>query len=95
MCADIIADMASETAVGVDRLGKNVITECLVEAHRVYRSGPMRRELILSDVVSVLRAPKKSLKMMRWSFGDNDSHRCLLTTMAMAPMHDSLIDQEH
>ena len=59
MCADIIADMASETAVGVDRLGKNVITECLVEAHRVYRSGPMRRELILSDVVSVLRAPKK------------------------------------
>ena len=59
MCADIVADMASETATAVDRLGKNVVTECLTEAHRVYRSSPMRREFILSDVVSVMKAPKK------------------------------------
>jgi hypothetical protein len=59
MCADIIADMASESNAQVDRLSKNVVTECLVEAHRLYKSSPQRREFILSDVVSVMKAPKK------------------------------------
>lgn len=59
MCADIICDMASETNKATDRLEKTAVTETLVEAHRMYRSGPMKRELVLSDVVSILRAPKR------------------------------------
>jgi hypothetical protein len=42
-----------------DRLERGSVVESLVEAHRIYRSGPMRREFILSDVVSVLRAPRR------------------------------------
>lgn len=59
MCADIICDMASEGARAVDRLEKSAVMDSLIEAHRLYRTGPMQRELILSDVVSVLRAPKR------------------------------------
>jgi TraG P-loop domain/TraC protein len=59
MCGDIICDMATEGNTQPDRLQRASVVESLAEAHRVYRSGPMRRELILSDVVSVLRAPKK------------------------------------
>jgi hypothetical protein len=59
MCADIICDMAVEGNRFLERLDKAAVTESLIEAHRVYRSGPMRRELILSDVVAVLRAPKR------------------------------------
>ena len=59
MCADIIGDMASEQNKNVDRLERGSITESLIEAQRLYRSGPMRREFILSDVVAVLRAPKR------------------------------------
>ncbi|MCO6432485.1 MAG: TraC family protein [Deltaproteobacteria bacterium] len=59
MCADIVCDMAQEGQAQIDRLQRASIIETLVEAHRVYRNGPMRRELILSDVVSCLRAPKR------------------------------------
>lgn len=59
MCSDIICDMATDAQTGLDRLARAAIVEGVVEAHRVYRNGPRRREFILSDVVSVLRAPKK------------------------------------
>lgn len=59
MCADIICDMAVEGSRFLERLDKASVTDSLVEAHRIYRSGPMRRELILSDVAAVLRAPKR------------------------------------
>ncbi|HMO02714.1 MAG TPA: TraC family protein [Oligoflexia bacterium] len=59
MCADIIGDMASDAISAPDRLQRASIIESLIEAHFVYRNGPMRREFILSDVVSVLRAPKR------------------------------------
>jgi hypothetical protein len=42
-----------------DRLERGSVAESMMEAHRIYRSGPMRREFILSDVVSVLRAPRR------------------------------------
>lgn len=59
MCADIICDMASEGNRAVDRLERGAVIDCLVEAHRIHRNGPMRREFVLTDVVSVLRAPRK------------------------------------
>ncbi len=59
MCADVISDMATEGANLPDRLERGSVIESLVEAHRIYRSGPMRREFILSDVVAVLRAPRR------------------------------------
>lgn len=59
MCGDIICDMATEGTVQPDRLQRASVIESLMEAHRIYRNGPMRRELILSDIVSVLRAPRK------------------------------------
>ncbi len=59
MCSDIIGDMASEGGKAIDRLERVAIIDCVVEAHRIFRNGPMRRELILSDVVSTLRAPQK------------------------------------
>lgn len=59
MCSDIIGDMASDAGRSIERLERVSIIESLTEAHRIYRNGPMRRELILSDVVSVLRAPKR------------------------------------
>ncbi len=57
--ADIICDMATEGTKTLDRLDKAAVTESLIEAHRVYRSGPMKREFILSDVVALLRAPQR------------------------------------
>jgi hypothetical protein len=59
MCADIIGDMATDQGRSIDRLERQSIIESLTETHRLYRNGPMRRELILSDVVSTLRAPKR------------------------------------
>lgn len=59
MCADIIIDMATDGNTLLDRLDKAAVIESLVEAHRLYRSGPMTREFILSDAVAVLRAPKR------------------------------------
>jgi hypothetical protein len=59
MCADVICDMAADGQHQPDRLERGSVVESLVEAHRIYRSGPMRREFILSDVVSVLRAPRR------------------------------------
>ncbi len=59
MCADIICDMATEGNQTFDRLDKTAVMECVVESHRLYRAGPMQRELILSDVVSMLRAPRR------------------------------------
>ena len=59
MCSDILCDMASEGGRQLDRLDRASIIETLVEAHRVYRSGQMRREFILSDVISLMRAPRR------------------------------------
>lgn len=59
MASDIVCDMATDAHRSPDRLERSAVVDSIVEAHRVYRSGPMRRELILSDVVSVLRAPKR------------------------------------
>jgi hypothetical protein len=59
MCADIICDMATDGTTNPDRLERASVIESLREAHRLYRNGPMRRELILSDVVAVLRAPQR------------------------------------
>lgn len=59
MATDVICDMASEGDRHPDRLDRAAISDCLVEAHRVYRSGPMKREFILSDVVSLIRAPQR------------------------------------
>jgi TraC protein/TraG P-loop domain len=59
ICADIICDMATEGDKTLDRLDRAGVIDCLVESHRLYRSGPKRREFILSDVISVLRAPKR------------------------------------
>lgn len=59
MCSDIIGDMASEGARVIDRLERGSTMESLVEAHRLYRHGPMKREFVLSDVVSVMRAPRR------------------------------------
>lgn len=59
MCADIVCDMATEANRPLDRLDRGAVLDSLTEAHRIYRSGPMKREFILSDVASVLRAPKR------------------------------------
>ena len=59
MCADVICDMATDGNNIPDRLERGSVADSLTEAHRIYRSGPMRREFILSDVVSVLRAPRR------------------------------------
>jgi hypothetical protein len=59
MCADVICDMATDGSNAPDRLERGSVADSLIEAHRIYRSGPMRREFILSDVVSVLRAPRR------------------------------------
>ncbi len=59
ICSDIIADMASENGRPLSRLQTGDIITALLEAHRIYRAGPMRRQFILSDVVAVLRAPKR------------------------------------
>ena len=59
LCADIICDMANEQHRPIERLDKQSVSDSVIEAHRLYRSGPMRREFILSDVVAVLRAPKR------------------------------------
>ncbi|MCB0339390.1 MAG: hypothetical protein KDD53_07290, partial [Bdellovibrionales bacterium] len=59
MCTDVIADMATEGDQKLSRLHYGDITNALIEAHRLYRNGPRRRELILSDVANVLRAPQK------------------------------------
>ena len=59
MCADVVCDMATDGTNIPDRLERGSVAESLIEAHRIYRSGPMRREFILSDCVSVLRAPRR------------------------------------
>jgi hypothetical protein len=59
MCADVVCDMATDGSNIPDRLERGSVADSLSEAHRIYRSGPMRREFILSDVVSVLRAPRR------------------------------------
>ncbi len=59
ICSDIVADMATENGRPLSRLQTGDIITALLEAHRIYRNGPMRRQFILSDVVAVLRAPKR------------------------------------
>ncbi len=59
MAADVIIDMAADSQTQLDRLDRAAVMESVTEAHRIYRAGPMRREFILSDIVAVLRAPKK------------------------------------
>ncbi|MDW8191257.1 MAG: TraC family protein, partial [Pseudobdellovibrionaceae bacterium] len=57
LCSDIILDMAGLN--NSDRLDRVAVIESLAEAHRLYYEGPKTREFILSDVVNVLRAPKR------------------------------------
>jgi hypothetical protein len=59
ICADIICDMATDGSRSLDRLERAAVMESMIESHRVYRNGPMRREFILSDVISVMRAPRR------------------------------------
>ncbi|MCB9030746.1 MAG: TraC family protein [Deltaproteobacteria bacterium] len=59
ICSDIIADMATEKNQPLSRLQIGDIITALLEAHRMYRAGPRKRQFILSDVVAVLRAPKR------------------------------------
>ena len=59
ICADAIIDMATDGDTRLDRLDRTAVVESVNEAHRIYRNGPRKREMILSDVVSVLRAPKR------------------------------------
>ncbi len=59
MAVDVILDMATDATTQPDRLDRSAVRDSLIEAHRIYYNGPRRRELILSDVISVLRAPKK------------------------------------
>lgn len=59
LSADIISDMSTDNGQPLGRLERTNVNESVIEAHRIYRNGPMRRELILSDVVAVLRAPKR------------------------------------
>jgi hypothetical protein len=59
MSADVISDMGTDGSRGLDRLERGAVIDAVVEAHRIYRNSPMRRELILSDVINVLRAPKR------------------------------------
>lgn len=59
MCADIIGDMATDGNRVLDRLERGCVTDAVIESHRIYQNGTMRREFILSDVVSVLRAPRR------------------------------------
>ncbi len=59
MGTDVIMDMAIDDRTTLDRLDRAAISQCVIEAHRIYRNGPMRREFILSDVVATLRAPKR------------------------------------
>lgn len=59
ICSDIVCDMSTEGSRAPDRLERASVVDSLIEAHRVYRNGPMRREFILSDLVAVLRAPRR------------------------------------
>jgi hypothetical protein len=59
MCSDIIVDMATDGSRAPERMERISVIDSLTEAHRIYRNGPMRREFILSDVISVLRAPRR------------------------------------
>jgi len=59
MCADIICDMASEGSKTLDRLERVHVVDSLIESHKIYRSGPRKREFILSDVIAVMRAPRR------------------------------------
>jgi hypothetical protein len=59
VCADVVIDMATDPTSHVTRLERTTVIETLMEAHRLYRSGPRKREMILSDVAMVLRAPRR------------------------------------
>ncbi len=59
LCADVIIDMATDSHRSPDRLERASIIESLSEAHSIHRNGQMRRELLLSDVAAVMRAPKR------------------------------------
>jgi len=59
MCADIICDMGTDGDRQLNRLERGSVIDSLVEAHRFYRNGPMKREFVLSDVIAVMRAPKR------------------------------------
>ena len=59
MSVDIILDMASDANTLTDRLDRSAVRDSVIEAHRIYYNGARKREFLLSDVVSVLRAPKR------------------------------------
>jgi len=59
ICVDIIGDMATETGSVLNRLQRNEIIECLMEAHYRYRHGIRDREFLLRDVTKVLKEPPR------------------------------------
>lgn len=59
MAVDIILDMATDSTNVPDRMDRSTVRDSVVEAHRIYSNGSKRREFILSDVIAVLRAPKR------------------------------------
>lgn len=59
LSVDIILDMASDKDLSPDRMERSAVRDSVVEAHRIYFNGAKKREFILSDVVAVLRAPKR------------------------------------
>lgn len=59
MAVDVILDMASDQNHIPDRLDRSSVRDSLIEAHRIYYNSPRKRELLLSDVVNILRAPKQ------------------------------------
>jgi hypothetical protein len=59
VCVDIIVDMCTETNTVVSRLQRNEVIEALTEAHYRYRHGNQDRELLLRDVVKVLKEPPR------------------------------------
>jgi hypothetical protein len=81
ICSDIVCSMASEGDKSLDRLDRGAVIEALVESHRIYRSGPMKREFILSDIISVLRAPK------RIDENDEQAHRRQRIALLTADYH--------
>lgn len=59
ICVDIVADMATEKDQSLSRLQRNEIIESLLEAHYRYRHGNREREMLLRDVVKVLKEPPR------------------------------------
>lgn len=59
ICIDIICDMATEKDASFTRLQRHHVIESLTEAHYRYRQTSMERELLLRDVMKVMKEPPR------------------------------------